>query len=191
MEHQRADSMQTPTGFAVKQWRRRLYATGLAMIVLGTLAIVMPIVSSYTVIFLIGTVLTFGGLLAVLLALPFRGTPAFVWMLFAGMFPLCAGLYFLVFPASGLTTLTFVIAAILLLTGVSQSVSAFNMRGIKGSVWVFMSGLISIGLSVLIFAVLPEASTVLLGILLGIDLITTGVSLVLLTSAMPHVAKHS
>lgn len=187
MEHQRADSLQIPTGSAVKQWRRRLYATGLAMIVLGILAIVMPIVSSYTVIFLIGTVLTFGGLLAVLLALPFKGTPAFVWMLFAGMFPLCVGLFLLFFPASGLATLTFLIAAILLLTGVSQSVSAFNMRGIKGSGWVLMSGLISIALSVLIFAVLPEASTVLLGILLGIDLITTGMSLVLLTAAMPQV----
>lgn len=124
-----------------------------------------------------------------LFALPFQGTRAFVWMLLAGMFPLCAGLFLLFFPASGLATLTFLIAAILLVTGVSQSISAFDMRGIKGSGWVLMSGLISIGLGVLIFAVLPEASTVLLGVLLGIDLISTGASLVLLTAAMSHVSK--
>ena len=191
MERRYPGNTQGPVLIAIQQWRRRLSGTGVVMIVLGILAIVMPVVSSYAVNFLIGAVLTFGGLLAVLLALPFKGTHAFVWMLVAGMFPLCAGLFLLFFPASGLAALTFVIAAILLLTGVSQSISAFYMRGIKGSGWVLISGLISIGLGVLIFAVLPEASTVLLGILLGIDLISTGISLILLTAMMPRVPRHS
>ena len=191
MERRYPGNTQGPVLIAIQQWRRRLSGTGIVMIVLGILAIVMPVVSSYAVNFLIGAVLTFGGLLAVLLALPFKGTHAFVWMLFAGMFPLCAGLFLLFLPASGLAALTFVIAAILLLTGVSQSISAFDMRGIKGSGWVLISGLISIGLGVLIFAVLPEASTVLLGILLGIDLISTGMSLILLTAMMPRVPRHS
>ncbi len=186
MVHQFSGNPQRPAISTVQQWRKRLFATGVAMTVLGVLAIIMPAVSSYAVNFLIGTILTLGGLFAVLLALPFRGTRAFVWMLLAGLFPLCAGLYLLLFPTSGLTMLTFLIAAILLLTGVAQCLSAFDMRANAGAGWLILSGVISIGLGIVIFAVLPQASTVVLGVLLGIDLISTGVSLMLLTAALPR-----
>jgi len=79
----------------------------------------MPVVSSYAVTFLIGAVLTLGGLLAVLFALPFRRTRIFVWMLLAALFPLCAGLFLLIFPASGFAMLTYLIAAILVVSGVA------------------------------------------------------------------------
>lgn len=186
MDRQYPGTPHRPVVAAIQHWRRRLSGTGVLMIVLGILAIIMPVVSSYAVDFLIGAVLTFGGLLAVLMALSFQGTRVFVWMLVAGMFPLCAGLYLLFFPSAGLVTLTFLIAAILLLTGLSQSAFAFDMRGIQGAGWVLVSGLISVGLAALIFAVLPEASTVLLGILLGIDLLSSGIALVLLAAVMPR-----
>ncbi|MFT6424762.1 MAG: uncharacterized membrane protein HdeD (DUF308 family) [Celeribacter sp.] len=184
MDPRDSETTQSVTINSIQHWRRQLSGTGVVMVLLGILAIIMPVVSSYAVSFLIGAVLIFGGLFATLWALAFRGTRAFVWLLLAGVFPLCAGLYLLVFPASGLATLTFIIAAIFLLTGVAQSLSAFDMGGLKGAGWVLISGLISIALGVSIFAVLPEASTVVLGILLGIDLISTGLSLILLSNAV-------
>jgi len=54
----------------------------------------------------------------------------------------------------------------------------------RGFGWFLFSGLISIALGVLILAVLPQASTVLLGTLLGIDLISTGLALVLINAAL-------
>ena len=186
MDRQYSGQPPSPVARAIQHWRRWLSVTGIVMIVLGILAIIMPVVSSYAVGFLIGSVLTLGGILAVMLAVSFQGTRVFVWMLVAGIFPFCAGLYLLFFPASGLVTLTFLIAAILLLRGLAQS--AFDMGWIKGSGWVLVSGLVSVGLAAFIFAALPESSTVLLGILLGLDLIVSGVSLVVLAAAMPRVS---
>ena len=188
MDRQYSGQPPSPVARAIQRWRRWLSVTGTVMIVLGILAIIMPVVSSYAVGFLIGSVLTLGGILAVMLAVSFQGTRVFVWMLVAGIFPLCAGLYLLFFPTSGLVTLTFLIAAILLLRGLAQSAFAFDMGGIKGSGWVLVSGLVSVGLAAFIFAALPESSTVLLGILLGLDLIVSGVSLVVLAAAMPRVS---
>jgi len=188
MDRQYSGQPPSPVARAIQHWRRWLSVTGIVMIVLGILAIIMPVVSSYAVGFLIGSVLTLGGILAVMLAVSFQGTRVFVWMLVAGIFPFCAGLYLLFFPASGLVTLTFLIAAILLLRGLAQSAFAFDMGGIKGSGWVLVSGLVSVGLAAFIFAALPESSTVLLGILLGLDLIVSGLSLVVLAAAMPRVS---
>lgn len=165
----------------VRRQQRRLSVTGLLMILVGVLAIIMPVGSSFAVNFLIGATLTFGGALAVLLALLLRGTRSFVWPMLGALLPLCLGLYLLFFPTLGLATLTAFIAVVLLITGVSQSILALAMRGFG---WFLFSGLISIALGVLILAVLPQASTVLLGTLLGIDLISTGLALVLINAAL-------
>jgi len=157
------------------------------MALLGILAIVMPVVSSLAVNFLIGGVLAFGGLLAVLVAFSLRGSGVFIWALISGLFPLCVGLLFLFFPAATLMTATALIAALLLLTGVWQGIFAFEIRGLGGWVWAAISSLISIGLGVLIFAALPQASSILLGTILGIDLMSTGLALILISAAMPPI----
>ena len=115
------ESLRSPAVIVVQQWRRRLFVTSFGMILLGVLAIIMPVVSSYAVNFLIGAVLTLGGLLTMVLALYFRGTRVFFWMSIASIFPFCAGLFLLLFPASGLVTLTFLVAAIFLLMGIPKA----------------------------------------------------------------------
>jgi len=167
---------QRPTALAVQKWRRGLTITGVVMIAIGVLAIIMPVVSSFAVTLLIGAVLTFIGLLSVLFALAFRGSAVFAIALVSGLFPLLIGLYLLFFPTAGLIALTTLLALIFLLTGITQVIFALDLRGTGGWFWALLSGLISVVLALLIFAALPEVSRVLLGLLLGIDLISTGLA---------------
>jgi len=185
MERPQSKVPRNIAAIAIQQWRRGLFRTGILMVLLGILAIVMPVFSSLAVNFLIGGVLTFGGLLAILFAFSLKGSGVFIWALISGLFPLCLGLYFLFLPAAALITLTALIAAMLLLTGISQGIFAFEMRGSNGWVWAVFSSLISIGLGIFIFVTLSEVSSILLGTVLGIDLMSTGLALIVISVAMP------
>jgi len=176
---------QRPTTLAVQKWRRGLTVTGVILICIGVLAIVMPVFSSLAVTLLIGGVLTFIGLLSVVFALAFRGSVVFGVALVSGLFPLMIGFYLLFFPAAGLIALTTLLALIFLLTGITQVIFAIDLRGTAGWHWALVSGLISVVLALLIFAALPEVSRVLLGLMLGIDLISTGLAALFIGRATP------
>lgn len=176
-----------PTALAVQKWRRGLTITGIVMIAIGVLAIIMPVVSSLAVTLLIGAVLTFIGLLSVLFALAFRGSAVFAIALVSGLFPFLIGLYLLFFPTAGLVVLTTLLALIFLLTGITQVIFAVDLRGTGGWLWALLSGVISVILALLIFGALPEVSRVLLGLLLGIDLISTGLAALFIGRATPSI----
>ncbi|MGJ8596185.1 HdeD family acid-resistance protein [Sulfitobacter sp.] len=158
---------------------------GIVMIVLGMGAVLMPLFSSLVVELLIGWLLTISGGVAVVGAFSFRGTGLFVWELISGLITLAAGLLMLVYPVQGLIALTVLVAVVLVLTGAAQMAFAFWVRPIQGWVWGLVSAIVSIVLGGYIFAALPEASAVILGLLVGIDFISTGVALVLIARTAP------
>ncbi|MDF1669232.1 MAG: HdeD family acid-resistance protein [Roseovarius sp.] len=154
--------------------------TGIVMIILGVAALLMPVLSSLIIGILIGWLLFISGVIAVAAAFSFRGTGLFGWQLIGGLVPLVAGGLLLVFPAQGLIALTVLVGCVFLLTGAAQSSFAFWVRPASGWGWMLASGIISIALGGFVLVALPEASAVLLGILFGIDFVSTGISMVLI-----------
>lgn len=159
---------------------RGLFWAGIVMILLGAAAVIMPLVSSLVVEILIGGLLTMSGLLAVVSALQFRGTGLFLWQLLAGLITLALGLLMLLYPLQGLIALTVLIAVIFVLTGLAQASFSLWLRPAPGWIWGLVSALISLGLGGYILVALPEASTVVLGLLVGIDFLSTGLALVMI-----------
>lgn len=153
---------------------------GIVMIALGAAAVLMPFFSSLVVEVLVGWLLTISGGVAVVGAFSLRGTGLFAWELIAGLIALSGGLLMLVYPLQGLVALTVLVAVILVLTGASQMVFAFWVRPIAGWGWGLASAIVSIVLGIYILAALPVASAVILGLLVGIDFISTGTALVLI-----------
>jgi uncharacterized membrane protein HdeD (DUF308 family) len=154
---------------------------GVVMIALGTAAVFMPLFSSLVVEIFIGWLLVVSGGVAVVGALSLRGTGLFVWQLISGLISLAAGLLMLVFPFHGLVALTVLIAVVLVLTGAAQMAFAFWARPASGWVWGLASAAVSIALGGYIFVALPQASAVILGLLVGFDFISTGMALVLIS----------
>jgi len=161
-----------------------LFWTGVVMIVLGMGAILMPMISSLIVELLVGWLLLMSGLLSLTFAFSLRRTGLFVWQLVAGLAPLAAGLMLVLFPLQGLIALTVLVAAILVLTGVAQLAFAFWARPVAGWGWSVLSALVSIILGAYIFMALPAASTMVLGLLVGIDFVSTGIALVLIAQSV-------
>tara|TARA_R110002110_G_scaffold20312_53_gene82590 strand:- start:1856 stop:2365 length:510 start_codon:yes stop_codon:yes gene_type:complete len=154
--------------------------TGIVMMALGANALLMPVLSSLIIGILIGLLLFVSGIVAVAVAFSFRGTGLFVWQLVGGLVPLVAGALLLVFPAQGLIALTVLVGIVFLLTGIAQSSFAFWIRPAPGWGWMLGSALISVALGCFVLVALPEASGVVLGILFGVDFVSTGLSMVLI-----------
>ncbi len=161
--------------------RRGFLWGGIIMIVLGIAAVLMPLLSSLVVELLIGGLLTVSGVVAVAGALSLRGTGLFIWELVSGLITLAAGLLMLFFPLEGLIALTVLLAVILVLTGAAQLAFSLWARPASGWVWGLLSAVVSIVLGVYILVALPAASAVILGLLVGIDFISTGTALVLIS----------
>ena len=80
-------------------------------------------------------------------------------------------------PLEGLTALTVLLGIALALSGIVKILFARALTGVPGVGMVVFSGLASIVLAVLILAKLPVASEVAVGVLIGIDFISSGSSL--------------
>ncbi|MCG3268532.1 HdeD family acid-resistance protein [Yoonia sp. I 8.24] len=168
-----------PAAFVTKMQKGILWG-GVVMILLGVAAIAAPLLSSLVVELMIGWLLTVSGALAVIGAFSLRRTGVFAWNIGAGLVTLIGGVLMLSYPLEGLVALTVLVALILLITGLAQAIIALWIRPALGWAWAGFSALISIALGLYIFAALPEASAVVLGLMVGIDFVSTGTAMVLI-----------
>lgn len=173
----------------LRRARKVLFVAGVALVALGFAALIAPVISSLIVGFFIGWLLFMGGVIMVATALSLRGTGQFFWQLLAGLVPLMAGAFLIVFPAQGVVALTVLVAVLFLVTGVAQSAFALWARPSRGWGWGLASAGVSIALGAWILLALPEASEVLLGILVGIDFVTTGAALIVIARAARRSAE--
>jgi uncharacterized membrane protein HdeD (DUF308 family) len=78
-------------------------------------------------------------------------------------------------PLAGMVSLTVLVAVLFLVTGIAKTMFAFSLRPVSGWVWVLVSGLVSLLLGVMILANFPWSAQAVLGILLGVELLSNGV----------------
>lgn len=173
-------------GTVIAKLRRGILWAGGIMIGLGLLALFLPLFSSLVIDILIGWFLTVSGCVVVAGAFSLRGTGAFLWQLFTGLLTLVAGLFLFIFPQQGLVALTLIVAVVFLATGITQFAFALWIRPAPGWKWAIGSATVSILLGGAILTVLPEASGIMLGLLVGIDLVSTGLAMVVLARSIPR-----
>lgn len=81
-------------------------------------------------------------------------------------------------PLAGILSLTLIVAILFLVTGVSKIFMALPMQG-SNSYWTLMlSGGLSVVLAIMVFANFPQSAASILGIVLAVELMSNGASLV-------------
>jgi uncharacterized membrane protein HdeD (DUF308 family) len=163
---------------------RRLFWVGLAMAALGIVAIVFPIASTLVATLMVGWMLLFFGIIALLGSFSIHGTGPFFGALLVALLSIAAGVFMLANPAAGAAGLTLIVALLFSLQGASEISFAFEMRPFTGWVGLLISGIISVVAAVLIVATWPGISLVLLGILFGINFASTGFAYLLVSRAL-------
>jgi uncharacterized membrane protein HdeD (DUF308 family) len=103
--------------------------------------------------------------------------------LLIGLLYLAAGGYLAFLPFSGIITLTILLAALFIAEGVLEVIMAFRVRPHEGWGWLLLSGLVAIAVGVLIAMQLPSSATWAIGLLTGVNLLSTGFGFVFLALA--------
>jgi uncharacterized membrane protein HdeD (DUF308 family) len=154
-----------------------LLATGVAMVVIGILAILAPLASGLVFDMFFGALLIGAGIVELIDA--FRATTwqRGVLLGLVGVVTLAAGVLYLARPVVGLVVLTVVFIAYLIFVGAFRIVMAFQLpKGSPGKVWAFVSGIVTLLLAYLAIAQMPTISVWLIGTFIGVSLIFAGVA---------------
>ena len=162
---------------------------GILMLICGFLAITLPLASGIGVAIVIGWLLLISGVWHLLFG--FRsgsGIGGFLWQLLLAIVYGAAGLMILLYPLAGLAWLTLVLATFLLIEAALEFVLYFNIRRRVNAGWVLVDGIITLLLGILIWAHWPSSSIWAIGTLIGVSLIFSGISRLMLSSALSREA---
>jgi len=156
---------------------------GIVFIILGVLAIIEPAVAGLAVTIFVGWLLLFGGAAHLIEAFGGGGVGRVLWQLLLAAVYIVGGLYLLTHPLLGLGTLTLWLAIIFVIEAVLEVIGFFATRGAGGSGWRLVNAVITLFLGVLIWVHWPSSSIWAIGTLVGVNLMMTGFSRVMLGSA--------
>jgi len=157
---------------------------GLGLVILGIFAVMVPLIATFAVISLIGILFTIGGVMMIVHAFKWRTKHSFVTDTIIGVIYIVAGLLFLAYPVNGVYTLSLLLTAFFFASGILKIIHAIRMRQASRWGWMLFSGILSILLGILLLAGLPLTGFWLPGLIVGIDLIFTGCSLLMVSWAV-------
>lgn len=157
-------------------WQAML-AAGVLIAILGVLAIVFPFVTGVSLSLLLGAVLVVGAIVHVAQAFSAGSWGGALWQILLGVVYAIAGIFLMANPIVGLVTLTILVITYLVVDGVVEIVMGFQARPAPGAWWVVASGAISLLLAGLLWVGLPATALWAVGLLFGVNLLVTGVSM--------------
>lgn len=157
-----------------------LIAVAVVFIVLGVIAIVEPGIAGLAVAILVGWLLIFAGVTHLITSFSGGGAARVIWQVILAIIYIIGGVYFLAHPLLGLGTLTLLLAAIILAEALLEFVAYFRRRAEGGSGWLLVNGLITLLVGGLIWFHWPSSSVWAIGTLVGVNLLMTGISRLML-----------
>jgi uncharacterized membrane protein HdeD (DUF308 family) len=160
-----------------RHWKLML-AIGVLIELTGIFSILVPIVASISVAILAGWVLLVGGIVEFGHILRSGAAWDRIWGLVLAVITAIAGLSLLLFPLSGTITITVVLVVWFFLSGGMKLAAWWRTREIAGSWMLGLNGAASVVLGVLIWASLPSSAAWAIGLLVGIELLLYGMSLI-------------
>jgi uncharacterized membrane protein HdeD (DUF308 family) len=165
-----------------QETKRWFLVAGVALILLGAAAIAVPLAASVAIEVLFGWIFMIGGI--VMTAHSFRALSSgkCILRLIGGIFYLAIGIMFLVYPMRGVLTLTLLLAILFMLEGVIKIAVAAQLRPMTNWGWMLVSGIAALILAAIIFSGYPGDAAWVLGLLVGINLIFSGWTMLMLSA---------
>ena len=168
-------SLLSPLG-APKRITTWYIVAAILFVVLGVFSILEPAFAGLGVTLLVGWLLLFGAAAHFVGAFMGGGAKQVVFQILIGLAYAFAGVYFVSHPLLGIRTLTLVLAAVIVSVGFVDVISYFRLKHEARSGWLLANGIIGILLGGLIWIHWPSSSVWAIGILMGVTLLTTGMS---------------
>jgi uncharacterized membrane protein HdeD (DUF308 family) len=162
-----------------QHWRLYL-AEGIALVILGFIAILVPPIATLAVTIVLGWLFLISGLIGLYTTFMLRHAPGFWWSLISAALGVLVGGMLLAQPVSGAFSLTLVVIAFFIIEGVASIMFALeHKRELSGRWgWMLVSGIVDLILAMFVFAGLPSAAAWAIGLLVGINMVFGGSALI-------------
>jgi uncharacterized membrane protein HdeD (DUF308 family) len=177
---QQATEIGTAVANAVQKHSTAFILEGIILVLLGMLAIFVPLFATITVTIILGWIFLASGIMGLITTFRARQAPGFWWSLVSAVIAIAVGLILLAEPIAGAVSLTLVLIVFFVVEGVATTMYALeHRRELSGRwEWMLVSGIIDLILAGIIFAGLPGTAAWALGLLVGINMVFGGVALV-------------
>jgi uncharacterized membrane protein HdeD (DUF308 family) len=164
---------------------------GVIMIILGALAVIWPQVSTVAIDIYIGWMFLLSGIVGLATMFLAPNASAFLWSLLTAALSLAVGVLLLWHPVEGTVSLTLALIAFFVAEGIFQIAAAVRYRDAFPDSWgwMLMSGIADLILAWLMISGWPGTAIWALGLIAGINLITSGLAIAMAAIAGRSLVK--
>ena len=180
MTNQSFDAARDAVARAVRGHWKMFLIEGMLLVALGLLAATVPLLAGLAVTILFAWVFLISGIAGLITTFTMRKAAGFWWSLLSAVLGILVGGSLLAQPPLGLLTLTYVLIAFFIVEGVATIFFALDhRRALSGRWgWMLVSGLVDLFLAGIILSGLPGTLAWALGLIVGINMLFGGASLV-------------
>lgn len=161
------------------------------LIIFGILAISLPALASFGVARVLSWLILIDGIVQFVYAFKSHGVGRTIWKLLVATLYIVVGFYLLANPLLGLAKLTLLLAIFFFVEGIFDIVTFIWARKSEGSEWLLLHGVITLLLGVMIWRHWPFSSLWALGTLVGISMLVTGVTRLMMAAKNRKLAAAS
>jgi uncharacterized membrane protein HdeD (DUF308 family) len=149
---------------------------GILLVVAGFASIALPFVAGITASIFFGWLILFAGVAHLVYAWFERGAGAIIWQILIGLVYIGAAVAMLLLPVTAVVALTLVLGWYIAIEGIFELILFSRLRRVPGASWLLFDGVVSLLLAGLIFLHWPSSSFWVLGTLVGISLLFSGIA---------------
>jgi uncharacterized membrane protein HdeD (DUF308 family) len=168
----------TKTSKSVKIW-------GWVVLIAGVFALISPLVAGAFFTVMVGAMILIAGIIRVIDAFQGGG----FWSGLFGAVYCIAGLMIIGDPLPGLLALTMILVIYFLVVGITEIIAAFKIRPVDGWGYLLFSGIVSVLLSLMIWNQWPLSGAWAVGVLVGIQLMISGMTMITVGSAIKNITE--
>jgi uncharacterized membrane protein HdeD (DUF308 family) len=164
---------------------------GVIMTILGVLAVIWPQISTVAVDVYVGWLFLLSGVVGLATMFLAQDVQAFLWLLLTAALSLFVGIVLLWHPVEGAVSLTLVLIAFFIVEGIFQIAASISYRDVFPDSWGWLlaSGIADLILAALIIKGWPSTAGWALGLIVGVNLVTSGAAIIMVALAGRSVVK--
>src|SRR5258707_10424235 len=178
--NQDLNKLQSAMSATVRAHWKAFLIEGILLVILGLAAMIVPPLASLAVTIFLGWMFLISGIAGLALTFWARKMPGFWWSLISAVLAVAAGIILLAQPVQGTLTLTIVVGAYFLAEGVATIMYALEHRRELSErwSWLLVAGIMDLLIAAVIIAGLPGSALWAVGLLVGINLLFGGATLI-------------
>ena len=161
---------------------------GIVTVALGAFLILYPLATGTITSVLLGWALILGAVAEFMGALQSHKAGQFFWQILLSVAYGVSGVLVAFFPIAGVAALTGVVGTLLLIQAALVTITAFQVRPLRGWGWLLLNAAASLVLGIMILAQWPASTYWAIGTLVGVGVLVNGISRIMLSLKIQSVA---